>query len=148
MVKATTARDAQVGVQHGFPSRRHGILVVDDEDSVRGLLQIVLQRQGFDVWLAADGFQACKLYDRFRSQIDLVLLDVRMPGWDGPRTLAELRRLNPDLPCCFMTGQAGEYSEGQLLVLGASRVFAKPFALASVRTALWELAAKAELEVA
>jgi CheY-like chemotaxis protein len=144
MVKALATLSTQVQSQYEVASRRPGILVVDDESSVRGLLKIVLESQGFDVWLVSDGCEALKLYCRFRSQIDLVLLDVRMPGWDGPRTLAELRQMNPDLPCCFMTGQAGQYCERQLLGLGASRVFAKPFALNSLRMALWKLAVKAE----
>lgn len=117
-----------------------GILVVDDEEPIRRLLQLVLQRQGFEVWLAADGSQALKLYDRFRTQIDLVLLDVRMPGLNGPQTLAALRQLNPEVPCCFLTGQAWEYSERQLRGQGAVQVFAKPFALEELATSLWLLA--------
>lgn len=126
-----------------LPTQMPGILVVDDEEPIRQLLDIVLQRQGLHVWLATDGCQALKLYDRFRSQIDLVLLDVRMPGMDGPQTLAALRNRNPDLRCCFLTGFTGEYTEQQLHQQGALRVFTKPFALAPLASALWKLAAGA-----
>jgi CheY-like chemotaxis protein len=47
------------------------------------------------VWLAAGGQEALDLYQRHREAIDVVLLDVRMPGLDGPQTLAALRALNP-----------------------------------------------------
>src|SRR5262249_13388533 len=90
---------------HERIQRRHaqpGILVVDDEDSVRRLLQIVLERQGFSVWSAADGRTAIRLYRQYRTTISLVLLDVRMPELDGPQTLAELREFNPAIRCCFM----------------------------------------------
>jgi CheY-like chemotaxis protein len=49
----------------------------------------------FAVWLAADGWKALQIYEQQQSKIALVLLDVRMPGWDGPRTLAALQRLDP-----------------------------------------------------
>jgi CheY-like chemotaxis protein len=52
-----------------------------------------------------------------------------MPGWDGPQTLAAIRTINPDVRFCFMTGHAGDYSEEQLLALGASCVLQKPFNL-------------------
>jgi CheY-like chemotaxis protein len=140
MVVATRRPAAEVQILLDVPAKAPGILVIDDEEPIRRLLQIVLQRQGFDVWLAADGRQAVKLYDRFRSQIDLVLLDVRMPGLDGSQTLEALRQLNPDLCCCFLTGHAGQYTEQQLRQRGAVRVFAKPFAVAELATALWKVA--------
>jgi CheY-like chemotaxis protein len=131
---------AEVQILLDVPVKAPGVLVVDDEEPIRRLLQIALQRQGFEVWLAADGFQAVKLYGRFRSQIDLVLLDVCMPGLDGPQTLDVLRQLNPDLCCCFLTGHAGQYTGQQLRQRGAVRVFAKPFAVAELATAVWEVA--------
>src|SRR5262249_22969715 len=91
------------------------------------LLNTVLQRQGFRVWLASTGSAALEVYQRQQSRIGVVLLDVRMPGLDGPQTLAELRRLNPDLACCFMSGHTGAYSDEDLLRLGAVCCFAKPF---------------------
>jgi CheY-like chemotaxis protein len=106
--------------------------VVDDEAAVRSFLDVGLRHYGFDVRLAADGQEAVKQYQQQGSELDLVLLDVRMPGLDGPQTLAALRQLNAELRCCFMTGQAGLYSEDELLNLGAIRVFHKPFQLAEM----------------
>jgi CheY-like chemotaxis protein len=61
-------------------SQKYGNLVADDEESVRGVLDIGMRQQGFDVWLAADGQKALDLYRRHCEAIDVVLLDVRMPG--------------------------------------------------------------------
>ena len=62
----------------------HGILVVDDEAGVLRVLDLVLRQQGFAVWPAAGGVEAVELYRRHREAIDVVLLDVCMPGLDGP----------------------------------------------------------------
>lgn len=56
--------------------RKYGILVADDDGGVRNLLNKGLHRQGFEVWLAADGQKALELFWRHREMIDLVLLDV------------------------------------------------------------------------
>jgi CheY-like chemotaxis protein len=119
--------------------RRPGILVVDDDAPVRVLLDVGLRHYGFTVWQAADGQEALHVYQQNRSAIDAVLLDVRMPRLDGPQTLAALTQLNPQIRCCFMTGQAGTYSEDQLLALGAAHVFYKPFQLAKIAQALGNL---------
>ena len=120
--------------------RAYGILVVDDEHHLRGVLGHSMRQQGFAVWLAADGHEALDLYRRHRAAIDVVLLDVHMPGPDGPRTLAALRGLNPQLRCCFMSGDLGSYTEGQLRALGAAGVLHKPFPLAETAEGLWQLA--------
>ena len=121
-----------------------GILVVDDESLVRNFLQLFLRQEGFRVWLAEDGREAVRLYHQRRQDIRLVLLDVRMPDMDGPQTLAALRRLEPGLDCCFMTGNAGDYTHADLVQHGAARVFAKPFNLVEVRSFLWKLGTKIE----
>jgi CheY-like chemotaxis protein len=116
-----------------------GILVVDDDALVRGVLGAALPHYGFRVWLADGGAEALRLYPALRGQVALVLLDVRMPGLDGPATLRELRRLYPGLRCCFLTGEPGVYGEEGLLALGAERVFLKPFRLPELTAALQAL---------
>ena len=73
------------------PAERPGVLVVDDEHLVRALLQLGLERDGFEVWSASNGREAIDLYREHRERIAAVLLDVRMPGLDGPATLGALR---------------------------------------------------------
>src|SRR5438874_2516364 len=116
--------------------RKPGILVVDDDAAVRALLDVGLRQYGFAVWQAADGHEALQVYQRNGSEIDLALLDVRMPGLDGPQTLVALSQLNPRIRCCFMTGQAGSYTQDELLKLGAAHIFPKPFQLAEVAQVL------------
>jgi anti-anti-sigma factor len=115
------------------------VLVVDDELSVLCILAAGLRSRGFHVWLAGDGCQAIELYRQRRAMIDVVLLDVRMPGMSGPQTLAALWGVWPAVRCCFMTGDPSPYTEAALLRLGAARVFRKPFDLTEVAETLGEL---------
>ena len=117
------------------------ILVVDDDEYLRKLLQMVMQQRGFRVRLAADGREAVEVYRRHRETLNLVLMDVRMPGLDGPQALTSIQRLNPQVRCCFMSGDLGDYTEEKLLGLGAMAVIAKPFQLAEVAQLVWEQAA-------
>lgn len=128
---------------HATP-RTNGILVVDDEEYLRGMLNAGMRQQGFAVWLAADGHEALALYRQQKKAIDVVLLDVRLPGLDGPQTLAALQQLNPRVRCCFMSGAVGDYTESSLRERGADAVFWKPFCLPEVALMLWELASRAK----
>jgi CheY-like chemotaxis protein len=107
---------------------RSGVLVVDNNARVRETLDEGLRQEGFAVWLASDTLEALDLYTCHRHEIDFVLLEVCMPGMDGPQTLAVLQKLNRDICCCLMTsGYTGNYTEEELLALGARALFNKPF---------------------
>jgi CheY-like chemotaxis protein len=121
--------------------RRLGLLVVDDDVLIRTLLHVALRRQGLAMWMAADGAEASKLYRQHRVRIDLVLLDVNMPGLDGPQTLQLLRAENPSLRACLMSGARDHSSEAELSALGVARFFAKPFQVSDLLQELQQLAA-------
>src|SRR5262245_2238357 len=106
---------------------RPGVLVADDDHLTRILVQLVLARAGFKVWLAANGREAIRLYRAHREGIAVVLLDVHMPVLDGPATLDALRGLNPEVLACFMSGDTGNYDPQELLRRGATSIVAKPF---------------------
>lgn len=119
-------RGEAMTTQHG--ARRPGVLVVDNEPLVRDMLDKGLRREGFWVWAAGDAQEALELYQRHRHEIDLVLLEVQLPGLDGPQTRAALRQLNPEISCCFMTtGNIGNYTEEELVGLDVTVLLDKPF---------------------
>jgi DNA-binding response OmpR family regulator len=113
-----------------------GVLVVDDDPVIRSLLETGLRQYGFRVWPAAGGADALRVYEQHAGDIRLALLDVQMPGQDGPETLRTLRARDPALPCFFMSGNTGRYTEEELLGLGAGAVLPKPFALGEVADTL------------
>jgi anti-anti-sigma factor len=123
-------QDANSASQAGHASS--GILIVDDDPTVRRVLGARLHVQGFKVWLAESGRRAIELYRQHQDEIALVLLDVRMPGMNGPHTLAELQNLNLSVPCFFMTGDPAPYTVETLLHMGAAQVLQKPFAFTEV----------------
>jgi CheY-like chemotaxis protein len=104
-------------------------LIVDDDETLRKLLGLALSRYGFRIHHAAEGREAITVFERHRTEIDVVVLDVRMPGCGGPETLCELRRLRPGIPVVFVTGYMGDLAEEELLAQGATRIFYKPFPL-------------------
>jgi CheY-like chemotaxis protein len=125
--KVSQAAEGEATLQ--LPREKLGVLVVDDDHLVRIIVQLGLERNGFDVWLASDGWEAIELYRKHRDSIAVVLLDVRMPGLDGPQTLDALRKLSPGVRACFMSGDTGAHEPEGLLKRGAACVIAKPFQL-------------------
>ncbi len=104
------------------------ILIIDDDESLRDALRRTLHKEGYTVVEAGDGQQGLKQLERV--PVDLVLLDIFMPGKEGLETLRELRRLYPPLRVIAMSGGG---SKGALDVLrwakllGARHTLEKPF---------------------
>jgi DNA-binding NtrC family response regulator len=65
-------------------------------------------------------------------------MNIRMPGRDGPATLADLRRQDPQVRCCFMGGDLGEHTEAGLRRLGTGEILRKPFSMAEAGRVLRE----------
>jgi CheY-like chemotaxis protein len=111
------------------------VLVVDDDDGVRAVLGAMAGASGYDPVLAGGGADAVRLLGADRGRFAAVLLDVQMPGLDGPQTLAELRRLAPALPAVFVTAHSPRYTDVELAGLGAA-VLLKPVGVAALGRAL------------
>jgi CheY-like chemotaxis protein len=117
------------------------LLIVDDDATVRSLLEHFTRQEGYAVWSAEDGQQALDVYRQHGQDIHLILLDVRMPGLDGPATLTALQQINTAVRCCFISGAIAPYTHDDLLARGAVEVLAKPFMLAELSARLRELLA-------
>ncbi len=105
------------------------VLIVDDHDPSRLVLQRLLQRLGLDVTVAASGREALKLLQP--SQPDLVLLDLMMPDLSGLDVLRIIRQRPEldELPVVILTGDVTDQSESQLAAAGASGFLSKPLDL-------------------
>jgi CheY-like chemotaxis protein len=104
------------------------ILYVEDEADIRLIVQIALEDVGgFELKSCSSGTEAIAEVEGFKP--DLILLDVMMPGLDGPETLKELRKLPAveKIPVIFMTARIQEKEVAQYKTLGISEIIAKPF---------------------
>ena len=115
------------------------ILVIDDEDQVRGSMVRLLQRLGYDATGAEDG-EAGLRHVR-TNPTDLVITDMQMPGKSGLEVLFELRALDPGLPVIAMSG--GDSSKqldllGSAGLLGAVAVMMKPYTVEELTVAVRE----------
>ncbi|HEY4655872.1 MAG TPA: response regulator transcription factor [Cyclobacteriaceae bacterium] len=102
------------------------VLVVDDEEPILELLKYNLEKNGYDVKIASNGFLAVEIAKKFIP--DLVLLDIMMPKMDGVETCRQLREI-PELQktfIIFLTARAEEYSEVAAFDVGADDYITKP----------------------
>lgn len=104
------------------------VLVADDEPHIGRVLQVRLEANHFVVKVARDGEEALAIL-RSDQPLDLVLLDLMMPGRSGLDVLAELRRLpaRKGLPVIVLTAKGEERDRARALALGATDFITKPF---------------------
>src|SRR5512134_3388437 len=106
--------------------RRHAsILVADDEEIMREVLETLLAREGYQVHLASSGEEALELARTI--PVDAAIVDVMMPGIDGIATLQELRKLDDDLPVLMITAFASVENAIAAMKRGAFDYITKPF---------------------
>lgn len=111
--------------------KRGMVLVVDDDPAIHRLFQKALSQEGHQVLKALSGEEALKLLDK--GPIDLVLLDIVMPGKSGIDTLREIKRHLPQLPVIMITGHGELDTARQAMLLGAYDYVTKPFDLDFVK---------------
>jgi CheY-like chemotaxis protein len=111
-----------------MPSPLKRILLIEDESDIRTVACMALEALGGYTVLPCPSGQAA-LAVAAEAQADLILLDVMMPGLDGPSTLRELRKIpeTAGTPVVFMTAKVQPAEVAQYLALGALDVVAKPF---------------------
>ena len=112
------------------------ILLVDDEEPVRGFLKRGLELDGHRVSLAVDGSDALDRLTETGGRFDLVLTDIRMPIMDGIALALAAKRDFPDLAIILMTGYADQRERAKNLDIIVEDVLTKPFSLAEVRAAV------------
>jgi len=105
------------------------VLVVDDEESVRAVTGQMLQRLGFTVELAGDGYEAIELFKKIGDQISFVLLDMTMRRLSGEETFAELRRLREDVKVILCSGYNEQEAMSRFEGRGLAGFIQKPYKL-------------------
>ncbi|MCH4191347.1 MAG: response regulator transcription factor [Butyrivibrio sp.] len=104
------------------------ILVVDDNEEIRDVLHILLQSEGYYIEEAADGESALQ---KIGPEIDLVILDIMMPGMSGLKVCEEIRR-QYNVPILFLTAKSQDSDKSLGLLIGGDDYLVKPFSHAEL----------------
>ncbi len=117
---------------------RGTVLLVDDEEEIRDLGRELLETSGFTVITASTGEEALELYRAARGHIDVVILDLGMPGMGGRRCLAELLDVDPDARVLVASGYGQSRLEEEILRAGARAFLSKPYRVSELLEKLRE----------
>jgi DNA-binding NtrC family response regulator len=109
---------------------KKSIIVVDDDPSIRDVINIALKEEGYDVIKSYDGRHALELTARRR--FDLMFLDIRMPGFNGQDILILMKAARPEMPVVMLTAVIDPEVESYCLQQGASAFLRKPCDLQDV----------------
>jgi CheY-like chemotaxis protein len=118
------------------------ILVVDDDEQIRSMLRLMLEREGFAITEAGDGNQALERYAE--QAADLVIMDIVMPEKEGIETIMDLRRLYDDVKIIAISGGGRVNPEDYLRwarTFGVQHTFTKPVDRRQLLTAVESLMA-------
>lgn len=108
------------------------VLIVDDEESLRSMSRIMLEKMGFSVLTAADGMEAVEVFGDRHSEIALVMLDVTMPRMNGEEVFWELRSIRKDIPVLLLSGYGEQILSRALLEDSHADFIQKPSAMADL----------------
>jgi adenylate cyclase len=122
------------------------ILIVDDEEGVRRSLKKLLQRDGYDIFLAENGTEAIDIVRQHVNEIETVICDFKMPGLDGLETLMEIGNINPEIIKIILTGYATLDRAIESVNSGIDGFLTKPFDNKELRLKLREFHVKKRLK--
>ena len=111
------------------PGGQETILIVDDEEIIRSMLQELLESLGYTIFLAIDGEDAVQLYSQRHDDIDLVIMDMIMPKMGGQETCLKLKEINPAIKVILSSGFSQDNAVQEILSAGVNGFIHKPFTI-------------------
>ena len=109
------------------------ILIIDDDDQVREILRMWLEKSGYDVFEASDGKKGVEI--QRQTPVEMLICDLIMPGQEGIETITQFRKFFPDV-CIIAISGGGQIDADSYLPmarsLGAWKVYKKPLAIAAM----------------
>lgn len=115
--------------ESNLPTGSERILVVDDEESVRLVIQRSLEHLGYRVDIAASGVEALQRYSEKKTEYKLIILDMMMPQMPGDELFGKLRTLDPQVPVLIASGYSSDHRTKAILDAGGRGFIKKPFAV-------------------
>jgi len=105
------------------------VLLVDDEQRILDVGRTICKALGYTVFTAASGKEALKIYTEKKNDINVVVLDMIMPGMDGLEVFITLKKLNPDIKVLLSTGYAIDENAQEMLRQGCKGYILKPYSV-------------------
>ena len=118
------------------------ILLIDDEEMIIKVGEELLQELGYDVLAARSGQEAIELYEKNADKIDLVIMDMIMPGMGGGETFDRLKRINRDIKVLLSSGYSINGQASKILERGCDGFIQKPFNLIHLSDKIREIIIK------
>ncbi|MBM3853366.1 MAG: response regulator, partial [Verrucomicrobia bacterium] len=122
-----------------FPGGTESVLIVDDEEAIRSLLEKALRWKGYQTTTATNGLEAIELLADPTRRIDAMLLDINMPGATGPQVLKVARVTRPDAGVLVISGHLTPATRAEFEKLGHRDFVQKPYKLEEIGRRLREV---------
>jgi PAS domain S-box-containing protein len=120
------AREVGADIQGPAVGGTETVLLAEDDPMVRSLAEEILRRAGYKVLTASDGHEAIEVY-RSAGKVDLLLLDVIMPGMSGHEVMNRIRASQPDIPVLFTSGYSDNAIHTNFVLKEGLRLLQKPY---------------------
>jgi DNA-binding NtrC family response regulator len=105
------------------------ILIVDDEEMVRSIAAQIMEKLGYRVVTAASGAAAIEIFEQEHERIDLVILDMVMPGVDGSMVFDEMKKIDDNVNVILSSGYSRDSQANDIMRRGCDAFIQKPFRL-------------------
>jgi len=101
--------------------------VIDDEETIRAVAKVMMEKMGFNVITAEDGRAGVKLFEQLSKDITFVLLDMTMPHMNGEETFRELRKIKKNVRVILSSGYSQQSALAQFTGKGLAGFIQKPY---------------------
>jgi len=115
------------------------VLVIDDEYNIRSMMKEIMEMHGFNVYTAGNGRDGVEVFQRYRDEIDLVVLDMVMPVMDGKAAFIEITKIKPDQKVFIISGYSSREDLEDILKRGAIGYMRKPFQVNEIISKIKEI---------
>ena len=121
--------DDMPSAQEELKLGHESVLLVDDEQRILDVGRTICKALGYTVFTAASGRHALKIYAKKKNDINVVVLDMIMPGMDGLDVFIALKKINPDIKVLLSTGYAIDENAQEMLRQGCKGYILKPYSM-------------------
>jgi len=125
-------QEHEPSVKEAILKGRETVLFVDDEQTIIEVMQDILEALGYRVLTANSGEEAVEIYDSMQEEIDLVILDVIMPGMGGMETFEAIKARNPDVKVILSSGYSVNHIAKEIMDRGCRAFIQKPFNIETI----------------